>query len=365
MPQTSSITLEEMRNAERSVIQFVQRRHFLEEITALDEENKTGGGVQDTKKRFVKKPSSISDLDTVMTDGLLRVGGRLRCAPLDDSLKFPVILPRHHHLVNLIVKHYHDVSGHSGREHVLGLIRQQFWIIKRRVTVRRVLKSCFSCRRRQQPPCQQRMADLPVGRVTPDKPPFLCVGIDCFGPFMVKRARSEVKRGAPEEIRSDNGTNFTGAERELKVAIAEWNHKTIHEFLLQRDVRWIYNPPAASHMGGVWERNIRTVRKVLAALLKQQVLDDEGLATLFAEVEAIVNGRPLTGVSDDPQDMEALTPNHLLLMRAGSSLPPGVFSKENVYSRRRWKQVQYLPSSGGPSRNARDATYLSEILSWW
>lgn len=80
----------------------------------------------------------------------------------------------------------------------------------------------------------------------------------------------------------------------------------------------------------------------MSALLKQQVLDDEGLATLMCEVESIINGRPLTKVSDDPRDLEALTPNHLLLLRSVTSLPPGVFRKEDVYSRRRWRQVQYL-----------------------
>ena len=93
---------------------------------------------------------------------------------------------------------------------------------------------------------------------------------------------------------------------------------------------------------GVWERCIRTVRKVMNALLKEQVLDDEGLSTLMCEVESIVNSRPLTKVSDDPRDLEALTPNHLLLLRSNSTLPPGLFRKEELYSRRRWRQVQYL-----------------------
>ena len=76
--------------------------------------------------------------------------------------------------------------------------------------------------------------------------------------------------------------------------------------------------------------------------MKEQTLDDEGLTTLMCEVEATVNGRPITKSSDDPSDAEALTPNHLLLLRSGPKLPPGVFTKEDTYSRRRWRQVQYL-----------------------
>ena len=125
-------------------------------------------------------------------------------------------------------------------------------------------------------------------------------------------------------------------------AIEGWNQQKIGEFLLQRNVRWLFNPPGGSHYGGIWERCIRTVRKVMGALRKEQILDDEGLATLLCEVESIVNGRSVTKVSDGPKDMEVLTPNHLLLLRSGPSAPHGLFSKYEIYSCRRWRQVQYL-----------------------
>jgi len=80
----------------------------------------------------------------------------------------------------------------------------------------------------------------------------------------------------------------------------------------------------------------------MKALLQDQPLDDEGLYTLLCEVESIINGRPLTKVSDDPRDPEALTPNHLLLLRSGPTLPPGAFFKDGSFSRRRWRHVQYL-----------------------
>ena len=103
---------------------------------------------------------------------------------------------------------------------------------------------------------------------------------------------------------------------ELREAIGGWNKSKIGEFLLQKEVRWVFNPPAASHMGGIWERMIRSVRKVLNALLKNQSPNDEGLSTLMCEVEAILSCRPLTKVSDDPNGLQALSPNHLLLLRA-------------------------------------------------
>ena len=135
--------------------------------------------------------------------------------------------------------------------------------------------------------------------------------------------------------RCDNDGNFVSEESELRHAINNSNQQKIVDFLLQRNVQWIFNPPAGSHHGGAWERCIRTVRKVLNAFVREQVLDDEGLATLMCEVESIVNSRSLTKVSDDAQDLEPLTPNHLLLMRPGPSLPPGTFTREDLYTRRR------------------------------
>lgn len=139
-------------------------------------------------------------------------------------------------------------------------------------------------------------------------------------------------RGQPEEESSDNG------EKELPEATEGWNQHKIGEFLLQQNVKWVFKPPGRSHHGRVWERCIRTVRKVMGALTKEQFIDDEGLVTLMCE--SIVNGRPVTKVSDDPKDLEALTPNHLLLLRSGPSLPPGFFQKDAIYSW--WRQIQYL-----------------------
>ena len=91
----------------------------------------------------------------------------------------------------------------------------------------------------------------------------------------------------------------------------------------------------------IWERQIRSVRKVLNITLREQTLDDERLSTLFGEAESIVNGRPLTVSSDDPNDESPLTPNHFLFLRGGPDLFPGQFDQSDVYWRR-WRHVQFL-----------------------
>ena len=361
------IDVQDLQDAEQEILKYVQRQAFPEELSTL------------THQKNIKKSSHILKLDPILTDGLLRVGGRLGKSTISYDAKHQIIIPKNSYIAHLIIAHFHYKSGHSGREHVLALVRQQYWILRANVAVRKVLASCFDCRRRQAAPSEQKMSDLPKARITPDKPPFTCTGVDYFGPFLVRLKRSLVKRygvmftclavravhievsstletdsfilalrrfiarrGQVKEMYSDNGTNLVGGERELREAILRWNQVQIHELLLQKEIKWFFNPPAASHHGGSWERCIRTTRKILSALMKEQHLDDEGLITLMTEVEAIINGRPLTKASADPRDEQPLTPNHLLLLNQEPSLPPGIFDKYDIYSKRRWRQVQYM-----------------------
>lgn len=106
------------------------------------------------------------------------------------------------------------------------------------------------------------------------------------------------------------------------------------------------NVPSASHMGGSWERQIRTVQNVLAVLLQENGthLDDESFCTLMKEVQNIVNSRPLTvNTMMSSGAPEPLTPNHLLTMKVKVLMPPpGVFLREDLYSNKRWRRVQHL-----------------------
>jgi hypothetical protein len=378
-PEIEPLTVEEMLFAEKEIVKYVQGRSYQEELSRLNYGNIENDGAKGSLTGPVKKTSPIYKLDPQVKGQLLCVGGRLANAPIPEESKHPLIIPKDSPISKMIARYYHQLAGHSGLEHVLSLIRERFWIVGARNILKEILRSCVDCRRRQAPVGEQKMADLPQHRVTPDKPPFACVGVDCFGPFLVKRGRSLVKRygvlftclavravhieviqsldtssflhalrrfiarrGKPEVIRSDNGSNFVSGEKEIRSAIENWNQEKIHQFLLQQNVKWIFNPPLGSHHGGVWERCIRTVRKILLALLKQQTVDDECLTTVMCEVESIMNSRPLTKVSDDPSDLEALTPNHLLLLQPGPSLPPGIFRETDLYCRRRWRQAQYL-----------------------
>ena len=350
----SPLTLLDQLKAQKLLILHVQCTSFRLEIS--DPEH-------------IPKSSPIYALSPFVDhSGILRVGGRT------DS--HPILLPFDHRISYLITAHYHEIS-HSGVEWTLCLVREVFWIVKGRRLARKVKADCVTCRKLFRKPATQLMAALPPERITPDLPAFHFVGVDVFGPFHVVCRRSTVKRygciftclccravhlevletleadsfingfrrfisrrGMPAKVFCDNGTNFVAAEAELRDAWAR-HSDALGNFVTRKGIEWRFNPPSAPHMGGAWERLIGVVKRVLRAILPTGTrLTDEHLSTVLCEAEAMVNGRPLTKVSDDPNDLSPLTPNMLLLMRQGEVPTPGG-SSANAY-RSRWKYVQHL-----------------------
>lgn len=380
------LTVQELEEAEIAILRFVQSQSFSKEFDTLKRISGKDDGDQrgraKRKKIVLKKESSLTRLDPFVQDGLLRVGGRLsRADDLSEETKHPVILPRKCHVTSLIIQQLHERLAHAGRGHTLAKLREKYWITGANAAVRHLISKCVTCRRNRAPVAEQKMADLPKGRVTP-APPFTYNGVDYFGPYVIKECRKELKRygclftclasravhiettnsletdsfiqalrrfiarrGPIREIRSDNGTNFVGAKTELQQAVDEMDNEQIRSRLHQEGTDWIFNPPSGSHLGGIWERQIRTTSKVLAVLLHEHGsrLDDESFRTLLFEVEAIINSRPLTFASSDPDDLDPLSPSNLLTMKTSVVLPPaGVFQRADVYMRRRWRRVQYL-----------------------
>ena len=367
------LTVAELEEAERKIIRRVQEESFPEDLERM-------------------KKGSLARLKPFREDGLLRLGGRLNLSSLDHDSKHPFILPKDNTVSELIILHYHGLNGHIGSHQTLEKTRERFWITNGVSYVKRVLKKCQICRRENAKAGEQVMAPLPVVRTSSDENglvyPFAAVGIDYFGPLYVKlgpRTRSknstlakrfgciftclryravhlEVaedlstdsfisailrfvgRRGPPRVIYSDNGTNFKGAEAEVIEALKSWNLEKIHGSLSRRGIEWVFNPPGASHQGGVWERLIRSTKKILRSLVGNRELNDESLRTFLVEVEKIMNDRPITPVSSDPQDLEALTPNHILLMRQNPSTSAKECGKVESY-KARWKHVQSLAST--------------------
>lgn len=153
-------------------------------------------------------------------------------------------------------------------------------------------------------------------------------------------------RGAVRQIQCDQGTNFVGAQNEFKAALQKLDTERLSTFLSQNQCNFILNAPHSSHAGGVWERQIKTVRSVLNTTLSLSHgrLNDASLRTLFYEAMAIVSSRPLTVDNlNSPDSLDPIKPNHLLHMKSNMPLtPPGNFFREDLYGSKRWRRVQFL-----------------------
>lgn len=80
--------------------------------------------------------------------------------------------------------------------------------------------------------------------------------------------------------------------------------------LMERGCKWVFHPPAAPHMSGVWERLVKTVKRSIKAIMAQEPVNEEVLHTVFTEVERISNGRPLTRNPPNPESFPERSPNH-------------------------------------------------------
>uniref|UniRef100_A0A182W3N8 Integrase catalytic domain-containing protein n=1 Tax=Anopheles minimus TaxID=112268 RepID=A0A182W3N8_9DIPT len=169
------------------------------------------------------------------------------------------------------------------------------------------------------------MAPLPVQRLTPHLRPFSLTGVDYIGPFDVTRFIG--RRGWPVKFLSYNGTNFKGASKEIAETV-EIIHNEYADILTNARTKWSFNPPVTPHMGGAWERLMRSVKGVLAAINDGRRLMDEILLTAIVDAEDIINNRPLVTVTQEGSNRESLTPNHFL--RSFSETDVRAFPKTNV-----------------------------------
>ena len=374
----NSVNVEELNAAEQEIIRHVQKEAFKEEISK--QKNPTTRGE-------AKGSSPLFRLDPFLDlNNLVRIGGRIRQASLSQDTKHPVVLPGQGHIAKILASHCHEKALHQAKGITLNEIRSSgFWIIGGGTMVSRMIHECVTCRRLRAKVQEQKMADLPEDRLTPTHP-FTYCGVDYFGPWYVKEGRKELKRygvlftclvtraihlevansletdsyinalrrficrrGPVRQMRSDNGSNFIGAQRELKEALAEMDRDQVKVEMLKENCDWFevkFNVPSASHMGGIWEHQIQRVRSVLSALLESnsQQMNDEALRTFMCEAEAVVNSRPLTAESiTSPGSAEALTPNHFLTLKTKVVVPPpGIFKSADLYSKKWWRRVQHL-----------------------
>jgi transposase InsO family protein len=357
----------------RQIVKAVQEVEFPDEIETLNR----GEQVHKKSKLFRLYPF----IDP--SDGVLKVGGRLAFSEqIPDATRFPAILPKNCRLSTLIVEKYHKYTMHGGQHLCLAEIRGAFWIIAARTLVRNIIRNCVKCYRFNSRKTNPLMGDLPNERIQPS-PPFTYVGLDFAGPFATKGYKTNEKsyvavfvcfstkavhleavtslsadhcaksvhrfsarRGAPEAIFSDNGTNFIGTRRELTEIQAHLEH-TFPHVAAQKGIQWCTIPPGSPHFGGLWEAAVKSMKLHLKKVIGLSVLTFEEFRTLLCDIEAIMNSRPLVPVSDDPNDLQALTPNMIVTAKTFRPHPLGVPKKMKssdirIHPHDRWVYVQSL-----------------------
>lgn len=313
----------------------------------------------------MSRNSTLHKLNPVLKGDLIHVGGRLKHADLSTAEKNPIILPKNRHLALILVRHYHEQVQHQGCH----FRAAGYWVIGGKRLIASVLHKCVVCRQLRRKVERQLMADLPPERLH-ISPPFTYVGVDVFGPWPVVSRRTRggqaqskrwqiialldtsacinalrrffAIRGPAKQIRSDCGTNFVAAAKELGLSYRDPDI-TVQKFLSDQNCSWVFNPPHASHMGGSWERLIGLSRRILdAILLKDNIqLTHDVLCTLMMEAAAVINARPLVPVSNDPESPSILSPTMILTQKVGVSPPQGEFTSKDLYTKQ-WRQVQNL-----------------------
>ena len=367
-PPPGELVPEELESAERLWWQQVQADCFPAEVRSTE------------SGKPVDKDSRLSHLSLVLTDGVVRHHSRLvNSSDLPDMVKQPVVLDPSHPFTRLLIAWYHVASCHQGQKRVCNELRQRYLIVGLRRAVRSSWNTCQKCSNDRAQPATPEMAPLPSTRLTLFVRAFTVVGMDYFGPMTVAVGRRHEKRygvlftclstravhlevahalttdacimairrmigrrGRPRQIWSDKGTNLPGAERELRESLNDLDQDQLTTNLALLRIEWSFNPPSAPHMGGAWERLVRSVKSTLRVILHERAPKDEVLLTLMIEAESLVNSRPLTHVPVDPNDPESLTPNHFLLGTSSSVQPPGEFTERDLCCRKQWRLSQIL-----------------------
>lgn len=329
--------------------------------------------------KSVPKSSVLHKMSPFLDDlRVLRMKGRTRrCEIISFDVINPVLLPKNHRITQLIVSYYHTKYLHANHETVVNQIRQLYVIPHLRVVLNHISTTCQMCKNRRAVPKPPEMAELPMARLAAFVKPFSYVGIDYFGPlevvvgrhvekrwgclftcltiraihieisyslskdsFMMCLRKFIARRGMPIEIRTDNGTNFIGVRNELAKIT---NNIPLDEVKAEFDeINWVLNPPAAPHMGGSWERLVKSIKKCLESKMPTHKPDDEHLYCYLLEVECIINSRPLTYLPIRPDEVEALTPNHFLVGSSGGAKPFCEFDDNILTTRRSYGLSQQM-----------------------
>lgn len=375
IPKDACLTSNELKRSKAIIIKLLQKCHFSEEIDSL------------TATKAVNKKSKLFNLCPFIDgNGIIRVGGRLSNADIPFNSKHPIVMPSDDHVTRILIQDMHKQCLHGGKTLTLATVREEFWILQGTKVVKSVVHRCVICAKNKAKLQQQLMGQLPPSRVNLNTP-FEHCGVDLAGPIWIKTKagrgaksmksyivafvcmatkathfelatdlttvafigafqRFIARRSTPKMMYSDNGTNIKSAfkyfMRLFKEHTLDINHLSteMEKFCIFHEIIWKPIPEASPMFGGLWERNIGSLKHHLRRVIGESVLTFEEMYTVLTLIENVLNSRPLCPISDDIEDIGALTPNHFLFGRMCLPMPENYLLNDKESMLKRWQLVQ-------------------------
>ncbi|XP_055309915.1 uncharacterized protein LOC129573450, partial [Sitodiplosis mosellana] len=348
---------------------MIQIKAFEKEIENLNK------GIALPKKSKLKALYPFID-----RNGLIRVGGRLENSKFNYNKKHPIIIPYGTQLTEMIIREAHMKTMHGGNQLTLHQIRHEYWILQAKRAVKTFINNCVTCHRFRTHNSHQLMGNLPSARTEMVEKPFTHTGTDLCGPISLKMSalrgtktqkgyivificmstraihieivteltaqafiaafkRLIGRRGHVAHLYCDNGTNFVGANTILQLeseeAIEEFNIE-IQQNLTILNTKFHFNPSISPWMGGLWERGVGSIKHHLKRTVGERILTYEELSTVLTQIEAILNSRPISPMTENPDDLEVLTPGHFLIGSAMTAQMEPNLLKNNENRLTRW-----------------------------
>ncbi|XP_045497063.1 uncharacterized protein LOC123695307 isoform X2 [Colias croceus] len=345
---TGLLSVEELNRAELTLAKLSQQESFPDIYYAL-KNNKNITNISGYNQ--ISKLNVFFDAN----NNLIRVGGRIQNSPnFSFNKKFPILIASNHHFSLLLFRFEHERLLHAGPQLLLFTLREMWWPVGGRNLARKVVHSCMRCARLQPTTVAPIMGNLPQERLDPGYP-FIRCGVDYAGPvftlnrkgrgaklqksyiclficFVTRAVHLELvsdlssesyllalkrfisRRGKPVTIFSDNGKNFVGLMNDFKKFLATCSDE-IKAYATSQNINFKMIPFYASHFGGLWEAGVKSCKHHLKRVIGNAHLTFEEFSTVLTQVEAVLNSRPLTHLSTDPNDFLPLSPAHFLVGR--------------------------------------------------
>ncbi|XP_022824611.1 uncharacterized protein LOC111355114 [Spodoptera litura] len=385
-----ALTSTELNSSLHFLCRLSQQESFSEEYSLLL------AGKQLPAKNKLLSLSPFLDTDS----NLIRVGGRLSNSFYDYNIKHPILLSCSHIVCKLLFNMYHSRLLHPGPQLLLATIRHHFYPLGGRNLAKKVTHQCVKCCRIKASTIQPVMGNLPEQRLHLEFP-FLDSGVDYAGPIMIADRKGRgcrlvkcficvfvclatravhlelvsdltkeaflaamnrfiARRGKPRNIFSDNGTTFVGAFNELANLLSQ----DLRFDVVDPGINFSFIPAYTPHFGGLWESAVKSTKHHLRRVLGLTNLTFEEMATCLIQVEAILNSRPLTPLSNDPSDLISLTPAHFLIGRSLVMLPHPQIESTNISNLQRFRRIECLKQHFWNRFSQEYILWLQERTKW-